>query len=135
MAEAVAQAWAQYQRLEAEGCAHVGTNEVAEALRNRQLCFAHAVYLEAILASLDTGVGSRGSALVLDGAGRPLHALLGEAWRLAPEDVCFRERVLVTQADGPGQVHSEWHNARPLPETELWFETIWPQFESGQVFA
>ncbi len=64
--EAVAEAWAQWLRLEGTGCSYDGPREVREALRNRQLCFAHAVYLEAISYAVQSGVGSRGSAIVLD---------------------------------------------------------------------
>ena len=52
-------------RLAAAGCAGVTPTDTRAALCNRQLCFAHAVYLEAARFAIQSGVGSRGSALVV----------------------------------------------------------------------
>jgi len=93
---AVAEAWEQFLRLENEGCAAGGQSELVEILRNRHLCFAHAVYLEALRFALESGVGSRGSAVVLDPAGQPAHERLGPEWRIVPENTSFREKVLQT---------------------------------------
>ncbi len=131
---AVDEAWAQWRRLEAQGCGYDDNAGLVEALRNRHLCFAHAVYLEAIRFALASGVGSRGSALVLNPAGFPVHDALGEEWRFAPEDVAFRDRVLETTASPDGSAHSEWTPRRPLPHGEAWFETDWARFRRGEVY-
>ncbi|MCK9355667.1 MAG: FAD-binding protein [Dehalococcoidia bacterium] len=132
--EALPQAWAQWRRIETQGCAYAGNAGLAEAMRNRHLCFAHAVYLEAIRFALASGVGSRGSSLVLNRAGLPVHDALGEEWRFAPEDVAFRDRVLETAASPDGSAHSEWTPRRPLPHGEAWFETDWARFRRGEVY-
>jgi succinate dehydrogenase/fumarate reductase flavoprotein subunit len=136
--EAVPEAWAQWRRLEGEGCAFSEPGKVAEALRNRQLCFAHAVYLEAIAYAVESGVGSRGSAIVLAEGGVPLHEALGAGWRFAPEDPAFREKVLETVAvtDGAGQptVRHQWVPRRPIPETDAWFETAWARYREGEIY-
>jgi succinate dehydrogenase/fumarate reductase flavoprotein subunit len=132
---AVAEAWAQFKRIEQSGCAYETPTELAEALRNRQLCFAHAVYLEAILFALRSGVGSRGSAIVLDPGGERVHERLGDQWRIAPEDVAFRERVLETVASPEGRVYNEWVARRPIPATDAWFETAWASFRSGEIYG
>ena len=136
LAGAIDEAWAQWTRLETSGCAYEGGLGLVEALRNRQLCFAHAVYLEAIAFALQSGVGSRGSAIVLDPEGRRIHEGLGGEWRIAPEDETFRDQVLETVADlcGPA-VQSEWVRRRPIPDREAWFETAWAQYQSGEVYA
>jgi hypothetical protein len=136
--EAVPEAWAQWRRLEAEGCAFSEPGAVAEALRNRQLCFAHAVYLEAIAYAIESGVGSRGSAMVLVQGGRPIHHALDDAWRFAPENPAFREKVLETTVllDDAGHptVEHHWTPCRPLPETDAWFETAWAQYREGAIY-
>jgi succinate dehydrogenase/fumarate reductase flavoprotein subunit len=144
--EAVAQAWEQYRRIEASGCRYAASGELPEVLRNRHLCFAHAVYLEAVLFSVDSGVGSRGSAMVvfpsaghLAGpnetmAGIPVHDKLGDCWRMVPENVEFRMKVQETLAHPEGGVENAWVDRRPIPESDLWFETAWARFRSGEVY-
>jgi len=131
---AVADAWAQYRRIESRGCRYDRRVGLAEALRNRQLCFAHAVYLEAIKFAVESGVGSRGSAMVLDNSGIVAHEKLGDDWRFAEENVEFREKVLETIARGTAEVVNEWTPRRPLPESDLWFETAWAAFRKGEIY-
>ncbi len=134
LSRAIDEAWAQWRRLETQGCAYKGADGLIEALRNRQLCFAHAVYLEAIRFALESGVGSRGSAIVLDAGGAQVHPRLDPSWRIAPEDEAFRDRVQETIADRDG-VHSEWVPRRPIPHEDAWFETAWARFRSGEVYG
>jgi hypothetical protein len=131
---AVAEAWEQWRRIECSGCTYEQPGEVAEALRNRSLCFAHAVYLEAILFALQSGVGSRGSAIVLAPSGTRIHDRLGDAWRIVPEDPTFREKVLETIAAPDGRVSNRWVERRPIPDTDTWFETAWARFRSGAIY-
>ncbi len=131
---AVPEAWAQWHRLAQSGCSYAGARGLAEALRNRHLCFAHAVYLEAIRFALMSGVGSRGSAVVLDEAGAMIHEELGDAWRIAAEDTRFREMVLETSITPDGQVKNAWTARRPIPETDTWFETAWARFRDGEIY-
>jgi succinate dehydrogenase/fumarate reductase flavoprotein subunit len=158
--EAVAEAWEQYRRIEELGCRWVSPGELPEALRNRQICFAHAVYLEAVLFALQSGVGSRGSAMVVDPGGIRVHEKLDDRWRIAPENPAFREKVLETVAfptAGPEacasdrvggdvvlephgstayrtSIQSAWVDRRPIPQSDLWFETAWARFRSGEIY-
>jgi succinate dehydrogenase/fumarate reductase flavoprotein subunit len=146
--KAVAEAWQQFQEIERSGsglCQSgaarpdsterglAGPQELAEALRNRQLCFAHAVYLEAVRFALASGVGSRGSAIVLDPGGVQVHNRLDDSWRIAPEEPGLRGKVQETVVAG-GKVQNEWVDRRPLPESDVWFETGWARFRSGEVY-
>ncbi|HOT92666.1 MAG TPA: FAD-binding protein [Anaerolineae bacterium] len=128
--KAVPEAWAQYRRV-AQG---VDPTNLTESLRNRHLCFAHAVYLRAILFALESGVGSRGSAIVVDPAGVPIHDKLGDAWRIVPEDTAYRDCVLETVATPDGTVTSRWVLRRPLPHPDAWFETAWARFRAGEIY-
>jgi succinate dehydrogenase/fumarate reductase flavoprotein subunit len=139
--QAVSDAWEQWERLEVQGSAYGGPAEAAEALRNRQLAYAQAVYLEAILYALQSAVGSRGSAIALDANGIQIHAGLSDAWRIAPENAAFREKVLETWTcvEEPLQrrrpkVENRWVDRRPIPRTDLWFETAWAAFRDGGIY-
>jgi len=137
---AVPEAWDQWRRIEGSGCAYAHPNELAEAFRNRQLCFAHATYLEAILYALESGVGSRGSAIAVDPQGTQIHDKLGDGWRILAEDRSFREKVLETTVYGPDEgapgprVENEWVERRSIPDVDAWFETAWARFRTGQVY-
>ena len=128
--QAVPEAWAQVKRLSLAG----DPTNLGESLRNRQLCFAHAVYLEALKAALKSGVGSRGSSIVLDPDGTAVHPVLGERWRIVPEDKFWREMVLETVATPEGDVANVWADRRPLPHPDSWFETAWAAYREGQIY-
>ncbi|MHB8899080.1 MAG: FAD-binding protein [Thermoguttaceae bacterium] len=132
--QAVAAAWGQVERLEESGCRYVDRADSVEALRTRQLAFAHAVYLAAVQFSIQSGTGSRGSAIVVDPAGIPIHPGLGDAWRIAPENADFRGLVLETLVRGIGKVENCWVPRCPLPEPDTWFETAWASFRSGEIY-
>ena len=91
-------------------------------LINIQLAFAHWAYLSAILFQAKAGVGSRGSAAVLDGNGR-----------IVPEDASFRKKVLETRFNGQEFVH-QFVDCRPIPREDGWFETVWAEYRDGGVY-
>lgn len=130
----VKQAWLQWRRLEAEGCTYETAADLAEALRNRHLCFAHAVYLEAILFALKSGTGSRGSAIELDRNGIRLHQKLGSEWCIKPENDYFRKKVLETVVAAGATVHNKWVSRRVIPQVDAWFETAWAHFREGTIY-
>jgi succinate dehydrogenase/fumarate reductase flavoprotein subunit len=129
--EAVKQAWLQWQRIEAEGCIYSNDVDLAETLRNRHLCFAHAVYLEAILFALKSGTGSRGSAIELDGNGISIHQKLGSKWCIKHESAYFRKKVLETVVTEAGKAKNKWVPRRAIPLEDTWFETAWTLFREG----
>ncbi len=128
--DAVPEAWAQWERLREAG----DPANLSESLRNRQLCFAHAVYLEVLRHALESGVGSRGSSIMLDPDGAKVHERLDDRWRIAEEDERFRTQVLETVADLDGEVTCAWIDRRPLPQPDSWFETAWAKFREGDIY-
>jgi succinate dehydrogenase/fumarate reductase flavoprotein subunit len=130
LAQAVPEAWEQWERLQAAG----DPANLSESLRNRQLCFAHAVYLEALRHALESGVGSRGSSIMLDPDGVKVHESLDDRWRIAEEDESFRTQVLETVANPDGEVTCAWIDRRPLPHPDSWFETAWAKFREGDIY-
>lgn len=134
ISKAVNEAWIQWRHLEASGGAFSSLVEKVEALRNRHLCFAHAVYLESILFEIQSGVGSRGSSIVLDKKGVLIHAKLDKEWSMVPENIEFRDRVLETVATPDGKVQNKWVTRRPIPREKIWFETSWVHFRDGKIY-
>jgi succinate dehydrogenase/fumarate reductase flavoprotein subunit len=132
---AVAAAWIQVHRIEREGSGYSGGTGMAEALRNRQLAFAHAVYLEAVLFAVRSGVGSRGSAIVIDPGGPRVHDRLPPEWAIALENPSFKSKVQETLATPDGKVLNKWIDKRPVPKPDSWFETTWARFRNGDIYG
>jgi succinate dehydrogenase/fumarate reductase flavoprotein subunit len=133
--QASAEAWSQWRRMHERGTSFSGSEEILDAARTRSLCFAHAVYLDAIAFALESGSGSRGSAIVLDAQrGLAIHPKLGPEWRIVPENAVFREKVLESDPGLLGKVEHRWVPVRPLPKADAWFETAWARFQAGEIY-
>jgi succinate dehydrogenase/fumarate reductase flavoprotein subunit len=101
---------------------------------NNPFCLAHVVYLDAILYAILSGVGSRGSGLVI--GGKPIHDKLNaNQWSLQPENECYREKVLLSCYNlKANEISHRWESRRPIPESNLWFETVWQEFRNGEIY-
>ncbi|MBL7016395.1 MAG: FAD-binding protein [Kiritimatiellales bacterium] len=131
---AVKEAKAQVDALEEQGCKTGNAVEKVQALRNRQLCYAHWVYLAATLYQVKSGVGSRGSSMVRDASGKRAHKQLAKnEWSFLPEDPVFKEKVQETVV-ADGKIKNRWVNCRPIPEGNLWFETAWADYRKGEIY-
>jgi succinate dehydrogenase/fumarate reductase flavoprotein subunit len=116
------------------GCSYASQRDLKHAFRTRQLCYAHAVYLQTIGFALQSKVGSRGSSIVLDPNGEKIHDLLDEGWKILLENPVFRTKVLETETKPNGVVLNEWVDCNPVPEIDSWFETIWADFRKGEIY-
>ena len=131
---AVDKAREQWRRISETGCRFDGVNGMTKAFNVRQLCFAHLVYLEALKSAVQSGVGSRGSALVTSPDGISPHPELDDKWNFAPENTEFRDKILETIADIDGNVVSEWKKRNQLPTPDAWFETAWAAYNKGEIY-
>jgi succinate dehydrogenase/fumarate reductase flavoprotein subunit len=127
------QAWEQVKRLAEGACKVDDRRNLKYAFRLRQLAYAHAVYLDAIQFALESGVGSRGSQIVLDPGGELVHELLDTSWKIQPEDTSYRSKVLESQPN-ESTVSHKWVDCRPIPESDTWFETTWARFRNGAIY-
>jgi len=132
---AVKDGWAQWRQLQSSGCAFKNLQDLRAALTTRQLCYAHVIYLEAVLFAVTSGIGSRGSAMVLDDHGDQAHPRLGKEWNFAAEDPEFQTKILETRIGENGTVSNHWVERRPLPKTDAWFETTWAAFKKGDIYS
>lgn len=134
IARACTDSWTQWQRLNCDGVQFSDKTEWAEAIRTRYLCYAHAVYLDAIAFALASGVGSRGSSIALRADGARVHEKLDDEWRMIPENTGLRLMVLETRPNPGSGTQNLWVPCRPIPELNSWFETTWAQFRSGRIY-
>ena len=133
--KALAETKRQYDKLVQNGVTFADTCELVEALRNRQLLFAAMSYLQAIRFAVQNGIGSRGSAIVLDPNGTLVHEKLDGNWCIAPENSDFRNETIVTQYDpATGETGNRCQSCRPIPESNLWFETAWAAHREGRFY-
>ena len=110
-------------------------HDILTVLQNRQLCLTQLAVLRSIQAFLEAGGGSRGSFLVLDRNGKPIHDQLGEEWRYKLETTELRDRILQVQYDGQGDFKTWWVDVRPIPTDDFWFENVWADYVEGTVFG
>ena len=136
LARAAESARAQLAAIRAEGfridfVAEGFSRQAAEALRTELLCLASVAYLEACVAEVRAGAGSRGSAIVVDSSGtivqenQDFRALVQET-ELAPAGESSPDGPLFTNAFAP---------ARPLPAPDCWFENVWREYRTGSIFG
>ena len=132
--KAVEAASMQFRAIAEKGLQFKSPKQLKFAFRVRQLCFAHAVYLDAIQFVVEENVGSRGSSIILDSNGTMVHEKLDENWRIVPENTQFRSQVLETYFKDNSEVKHRWIPCRPIPEHEAWFETAWARFRDGDIY-
>ncbi len=120
-----------------------GTNFGMETDRNGSLLLTEEIYLDAIRFQLESGVGSRGSAITLtddlEKAKNPENAenvpensprisLNGQETRIVPENEGFRKFVQETwYVPTTGKISHRWVECREIPCPDSWFENVWRQ--------
>ena len=134
LARAAEEARAQLAAIRTDGFAPPASpSEAAEALRTESLCLASFAYLEACLAEVEAGAGSRGSAIVVsnDATARP------EGSPHLPENPAFRALVQETELSSGGARTLFAHKfvpVRPIPTPDDWFEDVWRDYREGRIF-
>jgi succinate dehydrogenase/fumarate reductase flavoprotein subunit len=135
VAAALDEAWALYREITRQPSA-TSRAELREAFRNRDLCLAHALYLEAIAEYIGRGGRSRGSYLVTDPAGEAPCTDLDSYRFVLNEPGTFVDRhVLEVSVDEALCVRKTWTSVRPIPETDPWFETVWKAYREDKVIT
>jgi hypothetical protein len=49
--------------------------------------------------------------------------------------VSFKDKVQETVLQPDGSVLNRWVPRRPLPESDMWFETAWAAFRNGEIYG
>ncbi len=132
--KATVEAIKQYEELSTKGIKCNNLDDIIESLRNMQLCFAHIAYLDAVSFSVKSNVGSRGSSLIIDKSGSPIHPDLGDEWRFLPNNPDYIEKILETNIASNGDCKHTWENRRPIPQADAWFETAWAAYRNKTIY-
>jgi hypothetical protein len=134
-ARALEEARAQWRAIERDGLRQQGAGYL-EAVQARELALAQLAFLEAVVALLERGSGSRGSHLVTGPAGELPHPALGPEWRYLPENEALRGEILTVSYDSAVDAfRTAAVPVRALPGGEYWFENTWARFREGSVFC
>ncbi|MBO5924393.1 MAG: FAD-binding protein [Lentisphaeria bacterium] len=130
---ALDEAYKQLAALQQDGLKRLAPLDLAETLRNRQLITAQVYYLEAILMQIDR-IGSRGGSLVLAADGVQINEKLSEAWRIKPEVTEYRNYIMYSCIGAMGYPEIGFEKCRAIPEEDGWFENIWKDFRTGDLY-
>ncbi|MDY7108915.1 MAG: FAD-binding protein [Planctomycetota bacterium] len=120
----------------AERHLHVATaGGLPGAFQALDLCLTHWVYLEAIRAYIEHGGASRGSFLVLDPGGVPVHEALSDSWRFMPPRPASKQggSILRVRLADEGTIETRLVPPRPIPREHPWFETVWDDHRHDRV--
>ena len=79
-------------------------------------------------------IGSRGGALVLADDGVLINNKLSDAWRIKPEAAEYRNYIMYSSIGAMGYPEIGFEKCRPVPETDGWFETVWKEFRTGEMY-
>ena len=131
-AAALAEAREQMQRL-AGGVAVSSPARLRDLYKTRDLVVCHFVYLSAILDYMEQGGGSRGSYLVHDANGVKPAAILPDVFSFAIDSGALEKRIQEV-AYGNGECVAAWRDVRPIPPDDSWFETVWRNYLSGEIY-
>ncbi|MDR1518964.1 MAG: FAD-binding protein [Planctomycetota bacterium] len=132
-AQALAEAAEQLERL--EGAAAISEPaQLGSLYQLRDLALCQYVYLFAIQDYIGRGGGGRGSFMVRDPAGdKPVPGLPDLfAHRLDGGRLAGLIQEIAWSA---GRCQAYWRPVRPLPPEADWFETVWRDYVSGEVFS
>ncbi|MBN2626548.1 MAG: FAD-binding protein, partial [Spirochaetales bacterium] len=110
------------------------SQQLPNAFRNRHMALAQLFYLEAIRDYLAKDGGSRGSYIVKDSTGIPLHDKLEEEWRSKTDGGKLKNSIQHLRWE-EGRITSRWETCRPIPEDESWFERVWASYLQGEIFS
>ena len=132
--KALAEARQEWRSIREKGVAPSGEGFM-KAMETRELALAGLGYLEAILALLKRGSGSRGSHLVTDPSGKLPHPNLGAEWSFIPENLELRKEILGLIYDADEDSFTTDITApRPREQEESWFENTWAQYRQASIF-
>jgi succinate dehydrogenase/fumarate reductase flavoprotein subunit len=105
--------------------------------RNRDLCLAHAVYLDAIVEHLERGGQSRGSYVVVNPEAEP--ALEGPdplcRFAVEPPGSFVDQHIQEIACARNGGTTRRWTPIRPIPDPDGWFESVWRAFREGSTVS
>jgi len=102
-------------------------NELAQAFQNYDLLLGQYVYLSSIYDYIQIGGKSRGSYIIYDPNGEIDITNISELYKFSLDMGQLDKKIQeVTYIDG--KCKFDWVKAKPLPESEGWFENVWRDY-------
>ena len=126
-----------YRRILRQGIRCPERQRLVRASEDKLMALSAIAFLEALCVYIESGGGSRGGYMILDGAGDlTVDSRRGQELRHRSENQGKRNEILeVHQAEGqPGRFQVCPIPVRPLPQDESWFETTWAGWSEGRIF-
>ncbi len=102
----------------------------------RDMLFSQWIMLYSIIQYIESGGGSRGSALIIDKSNpkaEVLHDLLKD-FKAVPNNEELKQVICHVYLGRSDKFNAIWMPVHPIPEQSTLFETTWRDFEQGDVF-
>lgn len=131
--QAICEAETQLELLNENGLSELTGDSLADAFRTQQLCTAQRFYLAAIERQIEC-IGSRGGSVVLSRTGTEVLPMLGDEWRIMPENGECRQKVMLCRKGEAGGVEVSFEECRPVPVSDGWFENVWRDFREKKLY-
>ena len=107
----------------------VRSSSAIDAFRLRDMLLCQIAWLSATKEYIERGGVSRGSCLILDKEGMKTQ---GFTYR-GGADILSSE-VCETAVDAVSlECLHRWRPVRPIPDPDLWFESVWARFNTGKI--
>ena len=130
-----------YRGIRDEGLAVGDAHALVAAIQAEQLALTSAAYLKAIVEFLAADGGSRGSYLVVNRHGTPIHPEVidkatGEPLAFRPENQALRETIqqLVYDEGSPDLFTCTAVTPRSVPSERKSFEPAWQDYREGKIY-
>jgi succinate dehydrogenase/fumarate reductase flavoprotein subunit len=133
--EAVAEARRQWADVRRRGVCARRRSQLNEAVQTEHLALTQLCFLETIQSLIERGGGSRGGYAILDDEGDLwMETKRGRELRHRSENLSMRNEILEAQVADDGSVRVQAVAVRPLPEDDSWYETVWREWQEGNVY-
>ncbi len=123
--KALMEAWKQFTLLK-DNVTLQSSRSLANVYKLYDICLTHIVYLEAIMEYLDKDGKSRGS-FIITNSDNELD------FDLKSISDFVSNNIQEIWLDNNMSVKIRWVDVRPIPDDDVWFESVWRDFRDGKI--
>lgn len=107
---------------------------IPEVFQALHLSVTSQVYLDTIRWYIKQEGGSRGSYIIGDLDGDKDLKYFSDDWKYRSENETLKKKIQETKLEPEGNVKHWWVNRREIPESPQWFENVWRDYRTGEVY-